>query len=111
MTKTLASNYGIRMVDEGGNILPYLENYGKCYMLLVDDIDKALTIPKEFMACYCEGFDNGTREMPILDKHDFELIGDNRPIVFVNVWDYGFECLCWRDITFDYTIIKKIFGV
>lgn len=113
--KTSVKDYGIRMVDINGNNIEYLEDFNKCYMILVDDVEKARMIPRQYMECKCEHYDN--EQMPIFDVDDpfthTSLINPDHtlPIVFVCVWDEQYEGLYWRDITFDYSIIKKIFGV
>ena len=114
-TKTSVSNYGIRMISCHGEQIEYLEDFNKCYMILVDNIENARAIPKQYMESECDWY-TGV-QMPIFDVDDplthASLINPDHklPIVFACVWDEQYEELYWRDITFDYSIIKKIFGV
>ena len=109
--KHSVSNYGIRMVDYDNNVLEYIEEYNKCYMMLVVDIEKALSIPKRFMTCISLSMSSADTEMPLLQKEDVVLAGRNHPIIFALAYDKIGKFLYWRDIVMDYRTISKIFHI
>ena len=110
--KTLAKNYGISMIDYNGDRLEYIEDYAKAYMILVEDPTIFPNIPKELMMCESEIFEGMT--MPIFDMEDDSIrlvnLNERSTIVFVCTFDMEYEELYWRDITFDYNLICKLFN-
>lgn len=107
----LASKYGICMIDSNGNKLENIDDYGKCYMIIVQEPEKFVPIPTEFMTYECSCF-NGL-DMPIFDIEDDSIrLADwsHKPLVFTCEFDNYHEELYWRDITFDYSIIAKLIG-
>ena len=111
--KTLAKNYGISMIDYNGDRLEYIEDYAKAYMILVEDLTMVPNIPKELMMCESEIFEG--MEMPIFDMEDDSIrlinLNERSTIVFVCTFDMEYEELYWRDITFDYNLIRKLFNI
>lgn len=109
----LASKYGISMIDCDGNKLKYMEDYAKCYMIFVKDHTLIPNIPRELMICESEAF--AGMQMPIFNNEDDTIrlvnLSDKSPVVFVCSFDMEYEELYWRDITFDYHIIRNLFDV
>lgn len=101
-------DYGIKMIDYDNNGLKYIEEYSKCYMLLILDAERALSIPKRFLTCISNSVSAGNIEMPLIEREDIVLAGSNTPIVFALAHDNNSE-LYWRNILMDADTINRIF--
>lgn len=110
-SKHSVNDYGIRMIDCDNNDIEYIEDYNKCYMMLVLDPRKALSIPERFMSCISLSMSSADTKMPLLKKEDIILAGSIHPIVFALAYDKIGKFLYWRDIIMDHCTIGNVFHI
>ena len=103
-----ANDYGIKMIDCDNNTVDYIEDYSGCYMLLILDIKKALSIPERLLTCYSNSVSADNVKMPLIEREDIILAGNIAPMVFALARDRDAE-LYWREIVMDNSTIDKIF--
>lgn len=103
-----ANDYGIKMIDCDNNTVDYIEDYSDCYMLLILDIEKALSIPENLLTCKSNSVSTDNVKMPLIEREDIILAGNIAPMVFALARDHDAE-LYWREIVMDKSTIDKIF--
>ena len=103
-----ADMYGIKMIDCDNNTVDYIEDYSNCYMILILDIKKALSIPERFLTCKSNSVSADNVKMPLIKPEDIILAGNIAPMVFALARDCDSE-LYWREIAMDKYTIDKIF--
>ena len=106
--KHSVNDYGIKMIDCDNNPVDYMEDYSDCYMLLILDIKKALSIPERFLTCKSNSVSADNLKMPLIKPEDIILAGNIAPIVFALACNCDDE-LYWREIVMDKSTIDKIF--
>lgn len=103
-----ANDYGIKMIDCDNETVDYIEDYSDCYMILILDIEKALSIPERFLTCKSNSVSADNVKMPLIKPEDIILAGNIAPMVFALARDCDTE-LYWREIVMDESTIDKIF--